>query len=89
MVLRKLSSISTYFASMFESIKLFPLGKNPKTVYCRVNTLTHVSLHLIQLNTLFVLPAEDASKDHDSKNLAPVKYMKLTGLLLKSPQRFL
>lgn len=29
------------------------------------------------------MQTEDAFKDRDSKSLAPVKYMKLTGLLFK------
>lgn len=61
-------------------------------VYCRVNTLTHRSLHLIQLNALYFLSSiqtEDAFKDCNSKNLAPAKYMKLMGLLLESLSRFL
>lgn len=40
-------------------------------VYCRVNTLTHRSLHLIQLNALYFLSSiqtEDAFKDSNSKN---------------------
>lgn len=38
----------------------------------------------MQIYPLSSMQTEDAFKDSDSKILAPVKYMELTGLLLKN-----